>query len=337
MPQELPPPVQLMHMLFGFAASRSIGVAAELRIADLLSDGAKTAEELAQETKVHARSLYRLLRACASVGVFSEDKEKRFSLTPLAEPLLSDAPGTLRAFAVMITTDWQYQTWAELPYSVKTGKTAFDKVHGMSAFDYFWTNEKAGKEFNDAMTSSSAFTSEAVLNSYDFSTAFKLVDVGGGHGLLLASILKKYPHVKGVLFDIPPIVEEAKKLIDSHNVADRCERVGGDFFQSVTAGGDVYIMKFILHDWGDEQCISILKNCRNAMITNGKILAVEMVLPEGNEPSIGKFLDLQMLVNLPGCERTEAEYRILFDKAGFQISKIVPTMSPFSVIEGICK
>jgi len=326
-----------MHMLFGFAASRAIGVAGELCIADLLEDGPKTAEELAQQTKVHARSLYRLLRACASVGVFSEDNEKRFSLTPLAEPLLSNAPGSLRAFAVMITTDWQYQTWAELPYSVKTGKPVFDKVHGMSSFEYFWSNEKAGKEFNDAMTSISAFTCEAVLNSYDFSTSSNLVDVGGGHGLLLASILKRYPHIKGILFDTPTIVEAAKELIDSHGVADRCERVGGDFFQSVPPGGDTYIMKHIIHDWNDEQCVTILKNCRNAMITNGKILVVEIVLPEDNEPSIGKFLDLQMLVNLPGCERTEAEYRILFDKAGFELSRAIPTISPFSIVEGICK
>jgi hypothetical protein len=178
--QEPPPPVQLMQLLFGFAVSRAIGVCAELHIADLLKDGAKTAEELAQQTSVHARSLYRVLRACASVGVFSEDTEKRFSLTPLAEPLLSDAPGSLRAFAEMITTDWQFRTWAELPYSVKTGKPSFEKVHGLPAFDYFWSNEKAGRVFNDAMTSNSAFSSVAVVNGYDFSSISVLADVGGG-------------------------------------------------------------------------------------------------------------------------------------------------------------
>ena len=335
--QELPPPVQLMQMLFGFAASRAIGVSAELRIADLLKDGAKTADELAQQTGVHARSLYRVLRACASIGVYSEDNEKKFSLTPLAEPLLSDAPGSLRAFAEMITCDWQFQTWAELPYSVQTGKPSFDKVHGKSSFDYFWSNEKAGKVFNDAMTSNSAFSSVAVVNAYDFSPIAKLVDVGGGHGFLLASILAKYGNVKGVLYDTPAIIAEAEKLLKEHGVIDRCETASGDFFTSVPTGGDAYIMKHIIHDWNDEQCITLLQNCRQAMAGGGKILVVEMVVPEGNEPSPSKFLDLQMLQFLPGCERTEKEYSELFDKAGLKLSRIIPTMSPFSILEGVSK
>lgn len=187
------------------------------------------------------------------------------------------------------------------------------------------------------MSSSSAFSSEAILNSYDFSTVPKLVDVGGGQGVLLASILKKYPHMNGILFDVPPVVEEAKEIINPYDVADRCEIIGGDFFDSVPPGAEGYIMKFVIHDWNDEQCITIPKNCRNAMTEGGKVLVVEMVLPEGNEPSIGKFLDLQMLLYTPGCERTEAEYRTLFDKGGFELSRIIPTMSPFSIIEGICK
>ena len=335
--QELPPPVQLMQMLFGFAASRAIGVSAELHIADLLKDGSKSAEELAQQTGVHARSLYRVLRACASIGVYSEDNEKKFSLTPLAEPLLSDTPGSLRAFAEMITCDWQFQTWAELPYSVKTGKPSFDKVHGKSSFDYFWSNEKAGKVFNDAMTSNSAFSSVAVVNAYNYSSISKLVDVGGGHGFLLASILSKNSNVKGVLYDTPAIVAEAKKLLNQHGVTERCEIEGGDFFESVPAGGDAYIMKHIIHDWNDEQCFTLLQNCRKAMTDGGKVLVVEMVVPEGNEPSPAKFLDLQMLQYLPGCERTEKEYRELFDKAGLKLTSIIPTMSPFSIIEGISK
>ncbi|MDB5020817.1 MAG: methyltransferase [Pedobacter sp.] len=337
MTQELPPPVQLMHLLFGFAASRAIGVTAELHIADLLEDGPKTAEELAEKTNVHARSLFRVLRACACVGVYSINEQKQFSLTPLAEPLLSSAPGSLRPFAEMITTDWTFQTWAELPYSVKTGKPAFDKVHGMTSFDYFWSNKKAGQQFNDAMTSNSAFASVAVVNSYDFSSISKLVDVGGGHGFLLASILSKYNTVKGVLYDMPAIVAEAKELLASHGVTDRCETVGGNFFDSVPEGADAYIMKHIIHDWSDEQCINILTNCRNALAPDGKVLVVELVLPEGNEPSLGKFLDLQMLQFLPGCERTEAEYRSLFDKAGLQLTRILPTPSPFSIIEGNLK
>lgn len=335
--QEPPPPVQLMQLLFGFAVSRAIGVCAELRIADLLKDGAKTAEELAQQTGVHARSLYRVMRACASAGVFSEDAEKRFSLTPLAEPLRSDAQGSLRAFAEMITTDWQFQTWAELTYSVKTGKPSFEKVHGMQAFDYFWSNEKAGRVFNDAMTSNSAFSSVAVVNGYDFSSISVLADVGGGHGFLLASILAKYGTVKGVLYDMPAIVAEAAKLLTAHGVSDRCELLGGNFFESVPKGCDAYIMKHIIHDWNDEQCITLLQNCRKAMPYGGKVLVVEMVVPEGNEPSPAKLLDLQMLQYLPGCERTEKEYRQLFDDASLKLTRVIPTMSPFSILEGISK
>ncbi len=334
MTNELPPPVQLMQMLFGFAASRAIGVTAELRIADLLKGGPKSAEELAQETGVHARSLYRVLRACASIGVFSEDSNKKFSLTPLAEPLLSDAPGSLRAFAEMISCDWQFKTWAELPYSVRTGKPSFEKVFGMSSFDYFWSNDKAGKVFNDAMTSNSSFSSLAVLNAYDFSSITKLIDVGGGHGFLLATILGKNEDLKGVLYDMPAIVAGAEKLLEKHGVRDRCEIEGGDFFTNVPAGGDAYIMKHIIHDWDDEQCITILRNCCNAMADGSKVLVVEMVVPEGNEPSLSKFLDLQMLQFLPGCERTEKEYIALFDKAGLRVTRIIPTMSPFSIIEG---
>ncbi|WP_133273405.1 methyltransferase [Hymenobacter radiodurans] len=334
---ELPPPIQLMQVMFGFAASRAIGVAAELGIADLLKDGPKSAGELSRRTNTHERSLYRVLRACASVGVFSEDEDKRFRLTPPAEPLLSDVPGSLRPFVTLMTNDFQFQTWAELLYSVQTGEPAFDKVFGTSSFDYFWKNEKAGKVFNDAMSSNSAFSSAAVLEAYDFSAFSSLVDVGGGHGLLLASILKKYPKLRGILYDMPAIVEAAANLIQSHGVADRCERVGGNFFDAVPTGADAYIMKHIIHDWNDEQSVVILKHCREAMNPAGKVLVVEMVLPEGNEPSFGKFLDLQMLLYLRGCERTEAEYRQLFDQAGLELTRILPTMSPFSIIEAVRK
>ena len=335
MNQELPPPLHLMQLLFGFAPSRAIGLSAELRIADHLKNGPRTADDLAIELNLHARSLYRLLRACACVGVYAEDENKRFSLTPLAEPLLSDAPGSLRAFAEMITTDWQFQTWADLSYSVQTGKPSFDKVHGMPSFDYFWSNERAGQQFNDAMTSSSAFSSMAVVNGYDFSPFTKIVDVGGGHGFLLAAILARYPNVTGVLYDIPAIVADASKLLQSHQVIQRCETAGGNFFDAVPAGGDAYLMKHIIHDWNDEQCIRILQNCRDVMDPSGKLLVVEMVVPEGNEPSQAKFLDLQMLQYLPGCERTENEYRDLFARAGFSLQKIIPTFSPFSIIEGV--
>lgn len=331
----LQPQAILLQMLFGYAPARAISIAAESRIADLLADGSKTAEELALTTKSHPRSLYRLLRACASVGVFSEDSDGRFSLSPMAEFLRSDNPESLRAFAEMLAHEEQFQTWSALDYSVQTGTPAFDKVHGMPIFEYLPTHRKSGQIFNDAMTSMSLGSSIAVIQAYDFSGIIKLVDIGGGHGFLLASVLEKYPAMRGILYDTTPIVEEAKVLLEKHGVANRCETVGGNFFESAPAGGDAYMMKHIIHDWNDEECVTILKHCRKGISSGGKLLVIEMVVPTGNEPSLSKLLDLQMLAVLPGCERTEAEYSTLFSEAGFKLTKIVPTMSPYSVIEGV--
>ncbi|MBD2705361.1 methyltransferase [Spirosoma sp. BT702] len=333
--EQLPPAAILMQMLFGYAVSRSIGVAAELHIADLVKDNPKTADELAAQTGSHPHSLYRLLRACASVGVFAEDADHRFGLTPLADCLRSDNPESLRAFAEMLTNDTQFQMWADLSYSVKTGERAFDKVFGMPVFDYYSSHEKAGRLFNEAMTSLSLGASMAVLAGYDFSGINKLVDVGGGQGFLLASILKKYPHMRGMLFDPGAIVAEASDLLEAQGVTDRCEMIEGDFFQAVPEGGDAYLMKHIIHDWNDEQCLTILRNCRRSIVENGKLLVVEMVIPDGNEPSMSKLLDLQMLAILPGKERTANEYRALFQQSGFKLTQIVPTMSPYSIIEGV--
>ena len=335
--KQQPPPVQLMQMLFGFASSRAIGACAELNIADLLKERTRTAEELAQQAKVHAPSLYRVLRLCASIGVFAEDEQHRFSLTPLAEPLCSSEPGSLKDFAIMITSDWVYQMWIELPFSIKTGKPAFEKVFGMHVFEYFRRNKEAASVLNAAMTSLTAFENDAVLNGYDFSFVSTLVDVGGGHGLMLASILGRYKNLQGVLFDTPAVAEGAQKLLEDFGVANRCKAIGGDFFESVPTGADAYILKHVIHDWNDEECVSILKNCRKAMKDDGKILIVEEIILEGNEPSPGKFVDLQMLVVASGCERTENEYIKLLHDAGLKLSRVVPTTSPHSILECLNK
>jgi hypothetical protein len=329
------PSAIMMQMLAGFTISRSIGVAAELGIADLVKNIHKSSDELAALTNTHPRSLYRLLRALASVGILSEDTGHCFGLTPLGECLRSDHPESLRAFAEMFTGDISFQMWAKLTHSIKTGQPAFDKVFGMPAFDYLFSHEKEGKIFNDAMNSLSFGSSIAVLGSYDFSGIKKLVDIGGGLGFLLAVILKKYSAMKGILFDIEPVLESAKALLQEHGVWDRCQIIGGDFFESVPAGGDAYILKNIIHDWNDEQCTAILNNCRKGIASGGKVLVVEMVVPEGSEPSISKLSDLQMMAILPGQERTENEYRNLFSKTGFGLTTIVPTASPYSVIEGV--
>lgn len=334
--QDVPPSAQLMQMIFGFMTSQAISVAAKLGLADLLKGGeAKTAEELAQATGTQARPLYRIMRALASTGIFAEDDTGRFRLTPMAGPLCSDAPDSLRDFAIFLGSDWHWRTWGDLSYSAETGQPAFEHIHGKAYFDYLAENKGAAQVFNNAMTSLSTAASGAVVSAYDFTGIGKLVDVGGGQGYLLASILERYCQMRGVLLDAPSVVDGAKDVFEAHGIGTRCELVGGDFFASVPAGGDAYIIKHIIHNWNDERASTILRNCHQAMAENGKLLVVEMVIPEGNTPSLGKLLDLEMLVLLHSFERTEAEYRALFEQAGFRLTRTLPTASPYSVIEGI--
>lgn len=335
--QPLPPSAQLLEMIFGFALSRSIAVAAQLGVADLLKDGSKTADEMAPTIGVHPRSLYRLLRALAGVGIFAEEANGSFSHTSLSDLLRSDAPESLRGFAALIADEVGFETWAQLGYAIETGEPAFPHKFGMPWFDWLGQNPAEASAFHDAMTSLSAGAVAAVVSAYDFSGINKLVDVGGGHGLLLASVLSKYTNMKGVLYDDANVIGGAADVLMAHGVADRCERIGGDFFQSVPAGGDAYILKHIIHDWSDEECVKILSHCHAGMTAGGKVLIVEMVVPERNVPGISKLLDLQMLVFLTGRERTEAEYGALLDRAGFQLTRVVPTPSAYSVIEGLKK
>ena len=334
--QELPPAAQLMEMIFSPVPAQALSVAAKLGVADLLTEKAKSAEELAQALGVQARPLYRLLRALASVGVFAEDQSGQFHLTPLAEPLRSAAPDSVRSFAIYFGADWHRRVWGELGYCVQTGQSAFEKVYGKPFFDYLAENPEPAEDFNNAMTSHSASDSATVVDAYDFTGINKLVDIGGGHGALLATILAKYPQMNGVLFDAPSVVAGAGEVIASHDVSGRCETAGGDFFASVPAGGDAYIMRHIIHDWDDERALTILKNCHQAMTENGRLLVVEIVITEGNTPSLGKFLDLAMLVLVNSFERTAAEYNTLLAQAGFKLTRIVPTPSQYSVIEAVC-
>ncbi len=330
----VPPSVAMLQMISGFWISRAIYIVAKLGLADHLRDGHKTADELAAVTGTHAPSLYRVLRALASVGVFAEDAKRAFALTPLSETLCTDAPGSLRAFATVELGEEHYPAWGELLHSVKTGEIAFDHAFGMPVWKFFEQNPENAKTFNDAMTGMTLAVNDAVLNSYDLSSISKIVDVGGGHGSLIASILKANPQMKGVLFDAPSVAEGAQSRIEVEGIADRCEVVAGDFFQSVPGGGDAYILKWIIHDWDDERSNTILRNCHRAMTENGKLLLVEAVVPRGSEPHFSKFIDLNMLVMTGGRERTENEYRMLLETSGFKLTSIIPTESPMSVIEG---
>ncbi|MEO6562334.1 MAG: methyltransferase [Nitrosospira sp.] len=329
------PTSQLMQMIFGFVTSQAISVAARLSIADLLKDGSKSIDELAQATGAQPRPLYRILRALASVGIFAEDEAGRFKLTPLAEPLRSNIPGSVRDFSIFVGADWHWRAWGDLFGSAQSGLPAFERIHDRAYFDYLGENAGAAEVFNDAMTSMSATASGAIADDYDFTGINKLVDVGGGHGMLLCSILEKYPQMSGMLMDAPSVIAGTKEAIEARGLSGRCNTVGGDFFLSVPAGGDAYIMKHIIHDWNDERASTILQCCHRQMSAEGRLLVVEMVIPEGNAPSFGKLMDLEMLVLLHSYERTEAEYRELFNRSGFKLTRIVPTKSAYSVIEGM--
>lgn len=335
MPQQMPPEAILPQMILGGLMQKSIWVAAKLGIADLLAEKTRNAEELAAATDTHAPSLYRVLRTLASAGVFTENSGGKFELTPIAELLRSDTPNSMRDVAIMMGEDWIWQAYGELMYSVKTGGIAHDKVQGMSSFEFYAQNEEVGEIFNRAMTNLSLLSAPAIVEAYDFSGIGKVVDIAGGHGLLLAAILKSNPHLQGVLFDLPFVIENAGELLESEGVARRTEKVSGDFFESVPAGADVYMLKHIIHDWNDEQSIKILQNIRRAMNEDGKVLIVEMVVPEGNTPSPAKGLDLVMLTIEGGKERTEKEYRELLEAAGLHLNRVIPTRSPFSIVEAV--
>lgn len=330
---EMPPAERLNEMIRGSDLTQLIYVAAKLGVADLLGDGPKSAEELAGAAGAHPRALYRVMRALASVGVFAMQEDHRFSLTPLAEPLRTDAPDSKRDWAMMWGEEWTWRAWGNLLHSVKTGETAFDDVAGMGLFQYLEGNREAAEVFNNVMTRGSEDIQDEVIGACDFSDTGTVVDVGGGHGALLAAILKAHPHMRGVLVDQPSVVEGAGGVVEAAGVSDRCKLIGGSFFDSVPAGGDVYILKWIIHDWDDEKASVILKNCRTAMSVGGRLLIVDRVVPPANEPFPGWRGDVTMMVLPGGLERTEAEFRALLESAGFRLSKVTSTRSELNVLE----
>lgn len=331
---EVPRPVALLQMMTGYWISKALSVAAELGVADHLREGPRTSDELASRCGVQATPFYRLLRALASAGVFREEEGRRFALTPLAELLRSDTPHSMRALARMYGSE-QFQAWAELEDSIRTGEPSFGQVFGTSYFEYLESHAQSGAVFNEAMTGWTTQLADAVTTAYDFGASNQVVDVGGGLGLLLSTILRANPTVEGVLFELPHVAADAKPFLQKAGVADRCTSVGGDFFESVPGGGTTYVLAQILHDWDDERCGVILGNCRQAIHPDGKLLVVEQVVPPANEPSLGKWLDLHMLVMLGGQERTESEYRSLLAAAGFQLTRVISTHSGASIVEAV--
>jgi hypothetical protein len=327
------PQEEMNRLLSGYWLSKAVYVAAKLGIADLLSQHSRFADELARETKTHGPSLYRMLRALASVGVFKEDSSGRFSLTPVAECLRSDVPGSQRAIAIALGED-QFRAWSDFLYCIETGKTAFDRVFGLPFFDYLSKNPELAKIFDAAMVGVHGRETAAMTDAYDFSDIPILADIGGGNGSVLTGVLLKYPAMRGILYDLPDVAERAEAGLPAAGLADRCRVKGGSFFESVPEGANAYLMRHIIHDWDDEKATRILKNVHGAMGKEGRLLVVEGVIQPGNDPAFGKLLDLHMMVVPGGKERTEKEYRTLFEAGGFRLTRIVPTQAEVSVIEG---
>jgi len=329
------PQFAMLQMITGFWVSRAIYVAAKLGLADLVKDSPKTAVELARLTGTHSPSLYRALRALASVGVFADDGQGRFGQTPLSETLRSGTPGSLRAMAIVELGQEHFPAWGNLMHSVKTGETAFDNLFKQSAWEYYARNPEDSSNFNDEMKGLTEMINVAALGAYDFSGVDKLVDVAGGTGGLISAILAAYPRMRGVLFDLPHVIAEAGPVLDAAGVRDRCETSAGDFFRTVPEGGSAYVMKWIIHDWDDEKSTVILKNIHRAMDEKGKLLLIEMVVLEGNQPDLSKLMDLNMMVMTGGHERTEAEFKSLLAASGFELTRVIRTASPVCIIEAV--
>jgi hypothetical protein len=329
-----PPPAVLMQIASGAMITQALGVVAELRIADLIHEGRGHVDQLAEATGAHSRSLYRVLRSLASMGIFHEISSRTFENTSMSELLRSGTPDSMINTVIFMAAPWHYSVFANMKHSVMTGETAWARTHGLEVFEWLVDRDEEARIFNNCMSELSVGAAPPVVEAYDFSGIATLADIAGGHGYLLSQILKANPDMRGILFDIPSVIDGVDPILDQHGVSERVAKMAGDFFKEVPAA-DAYIMKHIIHDWDDERTVTILKNIHRAMIGDGKLLVVEMVVPEDNYPHPSKVLDLEMLASPGGVERTEQEYRDLYEAAGFRLSRIVPTRSPFSVIEGV--
>jgi hypothetical protein len=328
-----PPPAQLMQMITGHWVAAAVHVMARLEIPDAIGDGCRAVETIATDVGAHAPSVFRLLRALASLGLAEEVTPRAFKLTATGQLLRKDVPGSLRGMALFQGAPPHWSGWGTFAHSVKTGESAFEHVHGKSFFDYLSDDPRYAEAFNDAMTGNSRGSVQAVLDAYDFSEAKTLVDVGGGHGALVIAILERYPELRGGVIDMPGVVGGARRALDARDLAGRCMVLGGDFFTEVPAA-DTYIAKHIIHDWGDEDCVRILTAMRNGMQGRGKVLIVDAVIPPGNDPNVAKLLDLEMLnTTHGGKERSEEEFAGLLRAAGFRLERVIPTQGMVSIVE----
>jgi O-methyltransferase domain len=319
--QAVSPSMQMLQMLWpGPMALPAIHVAAKLGLADFVASGAKSSDELADATHAHGPSMARLLRALTSLGIFVEDMTGKYRQTALSDTLRSDHPESMRPSAMMLGAHFVWKPCGALEEAVRTGHPPFERLYGASFFEHMAGHPDDAAVFNAAM-SSSADHLAAIVGAYEFSKFERIVDVGGGHGLLLTAILSANPRLRGVLYDLPAVVAGASAL-RQEPISQRCEIAGGDFFQGVPAGADAYILKGIIHDWNDEAALKILKNCRRAIRADGRLLIVDAVLTRSTAPA-SALMDMLMMVLTSGRERTESEFGSLLPEAGFSMMQVI--------------
>lgn len=331
-------PIQLLQMITGMWVTQSIHTVATLGIADCIAEGAKDVETLAEQVRCNADYLYRVMRALAGNGIFTEVSPRCFALTPTGQYLRSDVPGSLRSLSLTISDEWQWNCFGDLLETVKTGQSAMQRRYQVQdTFEYLTqVAPKSGEVFDHAMTGWASSIHMAILESYDFSGLSSLVDIAGGHGVLMSAILKRYPALTGVVFDLPDVVSGATTTLANAAISARCDVVGGSFFETVPSGKDAYMLSHILHDWSDDDCLKILNNIRQAMPETGRLLVVEMLIPNGDTPHFGKLLDVTMLsIFSGGRERTALEYTQLLQQAGFSVQRVVNTSGLVSVLEAV--
>ena len=333
-PADVSAAATLRQLIMGFRVTQLIYLAAKLGLADHLEQGPQTPHALAQAVGAEPQALYRLLRALASIGLFAETAYGAFRLTPLAQLLQTNLAGSLRGLAILYGEEWLWQAYGHMLYSVETGRPAFEQIHGEPLYDYLGHHPAAEAQFQAAMSGYSAQEAAAILAAYDFSRVATVVDVGGGHGALVAALLEAHPQLAGVVFDVASVVADARRRLADAGLAARATCVAGDFFAAVPSGGDTYLLKSVLHNWDDAAAARILRRCHQAMSRRARLLVIERVIPWGNTPAEAKLFDINMLVTVGGQERTEREYRALFQAAGFDLTQIIPTYSPLSLIEG---
>jgi hypothetical protein len=330
------PALAVLNLATGVWTAQALWAAATLGVADLLAAGPRTRDELAAATGTKSGPLHRVLRALASLGIFAEQPDGRFANTPESEMLRSDVPGSVRDYVIFCGQPWHIAAYGEILHSLRTGRPAVERVLGKDIWEFLRSDPEASRIFNAAMTGIIAETAEALRDAYDFSAVRTLVDVGGGHGMLLATVLAANAGLHGILFDLPHVVEGAPPTFDRAGVRARATIVGGDFFAEVPRG-DAFVLSHIIHDWDDERSMKILRRIREAAEPRARLLVVETVIPPGNAPSFGKLLDLEMLALPGGVERTETEYRELLAAGGFRLTRIVPTRSTTSIVEGVAE